>query len=143
MPRAILASTMAWLVGPTSPATIASGCFVQDAAVSAASSSTDRYIPTSRIANCGGWTPTASPPALERPFDGPAGVGEVFEKFAMFVHDIDQDRARCGLRDRFNQRGGRADIIGEQWPELPRGATAADQAPCVAMRNELRAGTSG
>ena len=38
---------------------------------------------------------------LERPFDGPAGAGEVFHQFLPVVHDIDQDRAGPGLRRLF------------------------------------------
>src|SRR5438105_665757 len=41
----------------------ARGRLVQVDAVSAASSSTGLYRPTSRMANCVVWTPTASPPA--------------------------------------------------------------------------------
>src|ERR1700753_228845 len=51
MPRAVSASLTACCVGPTRPATIASGRLVQAAAVSAASSSTGLYSPTSRIAD--------------------------------------------------------------------------------------------
>ena len=61
--EAICASITVCTVRPASPAIMTGGFFAHSAAVRIASSSTGRYSPASRIANCVVCTPTARPPA--------------------------------------------------------------------------------
>src|SRR2546423_967692 len=109
MPRAICASAMACLVGPTSPAMSASGRLV-DAA--------------------------AKPHALERPLDLPAGAGQASQELGLLVNGVDQQRTGFGPNDLFDHRKSAIRAIRKQWADMPGCPPVADERHRVTVRQQ-------